>query len=58
MVRSPERAHSDDGGAPTRQAGDALAPGGLERLGQGHGRQHRGQAVRRNRRTGPAWADD
>jgi hypothetical protein len=55
---SPERAYSDDGGAPPGEAGDAREARGLEGLGQGHGRQHRGQAVRRNRRTGPAWAED
>jgi hypothetical protein len=36
VMRGPERAHGDEGGALARQAGDAMAAGGLQRVRLGY----------------------
>jgi hypothetical protein len=56
VVRGPERARGDYGGAPTRQASDAMDAGGLPRCRQAHGRQNGGQAPRQPQRARPGGA--
>ena len=46
VVRGPERAAGDDGGTPTRQAGDAVDAGGLQRCRPARRRQDGGKATR------------
>jgi hypothetical protein len=45
VVRGPERARDDEGGAPTRQAGGARDAGGLPCVRQAHRRQEGGEAT-------------
>jgi hypothetical protein len=48
VVGRPKGARGDEGGAPTRQASDAMNPGGLQCLGQAHRRQDGGEAPRQH----------
>ena len=46
VMPGAKRTGDDDGGAPTRQAGDAVDPGGLPRCRQAHRRQDGSEAPR------------
>jgi hypothetical protein len=53
VVGGPQGARRDEGGAPTRQAGDAMNPRGLQRFRPAHRGQDRGEAPRQHRLPRP-----
>ncbi len=56
VVRGPERARGDEGGAPTGEAGDAMDAGGLQGFCQAHRRQDGGEAPSQPRPARPLGA--
>ncbi len=48
VLRGPERARGDEGGAPPGEASDAVNARGLERFRQGHRRQDGGEPPRQH----------
>jgi hypothetical protein len=58
MVRGPKRAGGDEGGAVTGEARDAMHTRRLNGFGEGHRRQHRGEAPRQHRRARPGRAEE
>jgi len=58
VVRSPERARGDEGGAPPGEAGDAIDTGGLQRFRQAHRRRDGGEATREHQLPRPGWPEE
>jgi hypothetical protein len=58
VVRGPEGARGDAGGAPPGQASDVMDPRGLQRFGQRHRRQDGGEPARQPRLPHSRWPQE